>query len=40
MHSSVTVNERIKDEKVQYDIKRKAAEISALSSSKMKKYER
>ena len=28
----MTINEQIRDEKIQYDIKRKAAEISALSS--------
>ena len=33
----MTVNERFKDEKVQYDIKRKAAEISASSLIKIKK---
>ena len=28
----MTINEQIRDEKIQYDIKRKAAEISTLSS--------
>ena len=33
------INDQIRDEKLQYDINRKAAEISALSSSKIDKYE-
>ena len=32
-------NDQIRDEKLQYDIDRKAAEISALSSGKIHKYE-
>ena len=35
----VTINYQIRDEKLQYDINRKAAEISALSSGKIDKYE-
>ena len=35
----MTINDQIKDEKLQYDINRKAAEISALSSGKIDKYE-
>ena len=35
----MTVNDQIRDEKLQYDIKRKAAEITALSSGKIDKYE-
>ena len=35
----MTINDQIRDEKLQYDINRKAAEISALSSSDIKKYE-
>ena len=31
-------NNHIREEKLQYDIKRKAAEISALSSGKIDKY--
>ena len=34
----MTVNDQIKDEKLQYDINRKAAKISALSSGKLHKY--
>ena len=33
------INDQIRDEKLQYDINRKAAEISAKSSSKFHKYE-
>ena len=33
------INDQIRDEKLQYDINRKAAEISALSSGKIDKYE-
>ena len=32
------INDQIKDEKLQYDFNRKAAEISVLSSSKTDKY--
>ena len=35
----MTINNQIKDEKLQYDINRKAAKISALSSGKLHKYE-
>ena len=35
----MTINDRIKDEKLQYDINREAAKISALSSGKLHKYE-
>ena len=35
----MTVNDKIKDEKLQYDINREAAKISALSSDEIDKYE-
>ena len=35
----MTINDQIKDEKLQYDINREAAKISALSSRKLHKYE-
>ena len=35
----MTIDNQIKDEKLQYDINREAAKISALSSSKIHKYE-
>ena len=35
----MTINNQIKDEKLQYDIKTEAAKISALSSGKLHKYE-
>ena len=35
----MTVEDQIKDEKLQYDINREAAKISALSSDKLDKYE-
>ena len=35
----MTVNDQIRDEKLQYDINREAAKISALSSGKTHKYE-
>ena len=35
----MTINHQIKDEKIQYDINREAAKISALSSGKLHKYE-
>ena len=35
----MTTNDKIKDEKLQYDINREAAKISALSSGKIDKYE-
>ena len=33
------INDKIRDEKLQYDISREAAKISALSSGKIEKYE-
>ena len=35
----MTIIDQIRDEKLQYDIKREAAKISALSSGKIRKYE-
>ena len=35
----MTIEDQLKDEKLQYDINREAAEISALSSGKLDKYE-
>ena len=35
----MTINDQIRDEKLQYDIKREAAKISALLSGKIRKYE-
>ena len=35
----MTINGQIRDEKLQYDIDRKAAEISAKSSGKLHRYE-
>ena len=35
----MTINDQIKDGKLQNDIKREAAKISALSSGKLHKYE-
>ena len=35
----MTIEDQIKDEKLQYDINREAAKISALSSGKIDKYE-
>ena len=35
----MTINDWIRDEKLQYDINREAAKISALSSGKIHKYE-
>ena len=35
----MTIDDKIRDEKLQYDINRKAAKISALSSGKIDKYE-
>ena len=35
----MTLEDQIRDEKLQYDINREAAEISALSSGKIDKYE-
>ena len=35
----MTINDQIRDEKLQYDINREAAKTSALSSDKIDKYE-
>ena len=35
----MTINDQIKDEKLQYNINREAAKISVLSSGKLNKYE-
>ena len=35
----MTIEDEIRDEKLQYDIDREAAKISALSSGKIDKYE-
>ena len=35
----MTINDQIKDEKLQYDIDREAVKIAALSSGKIHKYE-
>ena len=35
----MTINDQIKDEKLQYNINREAAKISALSSGKLHEYE-
>ena len=35
----MTIDNKIRDEKLQYDTNREAAEISALSSGKVDKYE-
>ena len=35
----MTINDQIRDEKLQYDINREAAKISALSSGRIHKYE-
>ena len=35
----MTINDQIRDEKLQYDINREAAKISAWSSGKVRKYE-
>ena len=35
----MAINDQIKNQKVQYDINREAAKISALSSGKIHKYE-
>ena len=35
----MTIDDKIKDEKQQYDINREAAQTSALSSGKINKYE-
>ena len=38
-NKTITIEDQIKDEKLQYDINREAAKISALSSGKIDKYE-
>ena len=35
----MTIEDQIKDEKLQYDINRETAKLSALSSDKIDKYE-
>ena len=35
----MSIDDQIKDEKIQYDINREAVKISALSSGKINKYE-
>ena len=35
----MTINDQIRDEKLQYDINRKTAKISTLSSGNIQKYE-
>ena len=35
----MTINDQIRDEKLQYDINREAAKISALSYGEISKYE-
>ena len=35
----MTIDDKIRDEKLQYDISREAAKISAVSSKKIDKYE-
>ena len=35
----MTIDDQIKDEKLQYDINREAVKVSALSSGKINKYE-
>ena len=35
----MTIEDQIRDEKLQYDINREAAKISALSSGKIDKYQ-
>ena len=35
----MTIDDKIKDEKIQYEINRDAAKISALSSGKINKYD-
>ena len=35
----ITINDQIRDKKLQYDIDRKTAKISALSSGNIQKYE-
>ena len=35
----MTIGNQIRDEKLQYDLNREAARVSALSSGKIRKYE-
>ena len=35
----MTIDDKIKDEKLKYDVSREAAKISVLSSGKINKYE-
>ena len=35
----MTIDDKIKDEKLKYDVNREAAKISALSSGKINRYE-
>ena len=35
----MTIDDKIRDEKLQYDVNREATKISALSSGKIDKYE-
>ena len=35
----MTINDQIRDEKIQYELNREAAKVSALSSGKIHKYE-
>ena len=35
----MTIDDKIRDEKLQYDMNRKAAKVSTLSSRKIDKYE-
>ena len=35
----MTIDDQIKDEKLQYDVNREATKVSALSSGKIDKYE-
>ena len=37
--TKMTIDDKIRDEKLQYDINKEAAKISALSSRKIEKYE-
>ena len=34
----MTINDQVRDEKLQYDINKEAAQVSALSSGKIHKY--
>ena len=39
MKITMTINDKIRDEKLQYDDSKEATELSALSSGKIDKYE-